>query len=143
MCPKKHDYLILFNIVCLWLVVQVKKNIKMLALKQKRCIRIIYKASYNCSYWASISFIKNPTSCWSYFTTEISMIFLLLEFAMNFFLLDCHFIPFTVVEIHLILPTFQSISNKNAFKYWVKQHMLERLENFVCNKLFCYTCSRL
>ena len=36
-----------------------------------------------------------------------------------------------------------NISKKNDFKYSVKQHLLERFENFICNNLFCYTFSTL
>ena len=33
------------------------------------------------------------------------------------------------------------IANKNSFKYELKTHLLSRLMNFECNKLFCFTCS--
>ena len=35
------------------------------------------------------------------------------------------------------------IANKNSFKYELKTHLLSRLMNFECNKLFCLTCSNI
>ena len=37
--------------------------------------------------------------------------------------------------------SLSSIANKNSFKYELKTHLLSRLMNFECNKLFCFTCS--
>jgi len=154
-----------------------QKNINMLALKQKRCIRIICKASYNAHTeplfhllkilpladlilqqklnlmhsieygYAPSSFIENKTfpknsqidihpyplrNINDFFTPRVR----------NEFLTRFPFYSFPNCW-NTLDPTFQSISNKNAFKYSVKQHLLKRLENFICNKLFCYTCSRL
>jgi len=40
-------------------------------------------------------------------------------------------------------PALSCIASKNKFKYKLKQHFLDRLSNFECNQLFCYTCSTL
>ena len=40
-------------------------------------------------------------------------------------------------------PALSCIASKNEFKYKLKQHFLDRLSNFECNRLFCYTCSTL
>ena len=154
-----------------------QKNINTLALKQKRCIRIICKASYNAHTeplfhslkilpladlilqqklnfmhsieycYAPSSFIDNKTfpknsqidvhpyplrNINDFFTPRVR----------NEFLTRFPFYSFSICW-NTLDPSFQSISNKNVFKYSVKQHLLDRLENFVCNKLFCYTCSSL
>ena len=149
----------------------------MLAIKQKRCICIFSKASYNAHTeplfhslkilpladlilqqklnfmhsieycYAPSSFIDNKTfpknsqidvhpyplrNINDFFTPRVR----------NEFLTRFPFYTFPICW-NTLDPTFHSISNKNAFKYSIKLHLLERLENFVCNKLFCYTCSRL
>ena len=38
-------------------------------------------------------------------------------------------------------PDLSCIASKNVFKYKLKQLFLDRLSNFECNRLFCYTCS--
>ena len=40
-------------------------------------------------------------------------------------------------------PALSCIASKNEFKYKLKQHFLDRLSNYECNWLLCYTCSTL
>ncbi len=40
-------------------------------------------------------------------------------------------------------PDLSCIASKNEFKYKLKQLFLDRLLDFECNRLFCYTCSTL
>jgi len=38
-------------------------------------------------------------------------------------------------------PEISSITNKISFKSTIKNHLLSKSDNFICNKLFCWSCS--
>ena len=82
----------------------------------------------------------------------------LLDFFCKKLCIDCeYFIPRVDIEslrrfpffdlskccnsLSLNNPEISSITNKLSFKSTIKNHLLLKSDNFICNKLFCWSCS--